>query len=51
MIRIREAIVVEGRYDRAALAQLVDTVIVETHGFGIFKDREKLDYLRRLGAW
>ena len=50
MIRIREAIVVEGRYDRAALAQLVDTVIVETHGFGIFKDREKLDYLRRLAA-
>jgi ribonuclease M5 len=50
VIRIREAIVVEGRYDRAALAQLVDTVIVETHGFGIFKDREKLDYLRRLAA-
>ena len=48
MIRIREAIVVEGRYDKAALAPLVDTVIVETNGFGIFRDREKLAYLRRL---
>ncbi len=48
MIRIREAIVVEGRYDKIALAGLVDTVIVETHGFGIFRDRERLEYLRRL---
>ena len=48
MIRIREAIVVEGRYDKAALAPLVDTVIVEMNGFGIFRDREKLAYLRRL---
>ncbi|MCI6907903.1 MAG: DUF4093 domain-containing protein [Clostridiales bacterium] len=50
MIRIREAIVVEGRYDKAALAPLVDTVIVETNGFGIFRDREKLAYLRRLAT-
>ena len=48
MIRIREAIVVEGRYDKAALAPLVDTVILETGGFGIFSDREKLALLRRL---
>ena len=48
MIRIREAIVVEGRYDKAALAPLVDTVILETSGFGIFSDREKLALLRRL---
>ena len=48
MIRIREAIVVEGRYDKAALAGLVDTVILDTGGFGIFSDREKLDLLRRL---
>ena len=50
MIRIREAIVVEGRYDKAALAPLVDTVILETSGFGVFHDREKLDLLRRLAA-
>ncbi len=48
MIRIREAIVVEGRYDKAALAGLVDTVILDTGGFGIFSDREKLELLRRL---
>ena len=48
MIRIREAVVVEGRYDRAALENVVDTVIVDTAGFGIFSDGEKLALLRRL---
>ncbi len=48
MIRIREAIVVEGRYDKAALANVADTVIVDTAGFGIFSDKEKLALLRRL---
>ncbi len=48
MIRIREAVAVEGRYDRAALENVVDTVIVDTAGFGIFSDREKLALLRRL---
>ncbi len=48
MIRLREAIVVEGRYDKAALASVVDTVIIDTGGFGIFSDREKLALLRRL---
>lgn len=48
MIKIKEAIVVEGRYDKAALAGIVDTVILDTAGFGIFSDREKLRLLRRL---
>ena len=48
MIRIKEAIVVEGRYDKAKLASLVDGLIVETEGFGIFRDREKIHYLRTL---
>ena len=48
MLRIREAIVVEGRYDKNTLSQLVDTVILETSGFGIFKDGEKLALFRRL---
>lgn len=48
MLRIREAIVVEGRYDKNTLSQLVDTVILETSGFGIFKDEERLFLLRRL---
>ena len=48
MIRIREAIVVEGRYDRARLQAVVEALIVETEGFGIFRDREKLTLLGRL---
>ena len=50
MLKIREAIVVEGRYDKNTLSQLVDTVILETSGFGIFKDSERLALLRRLAA-
>lgn len=50
MIRVKEAIVVEGRYDKNALSQVVDTVILETSGFGVFKDAEKLALLRRLAA-
>lgn len=48
MLRIKEAIVVEGRYDKNALSQLVDAVILETSGFAIFKDSERLALLRRL---
>lgn len=48
--RLKEAVVVEGRYDKNALAQVVDAVILETSGFGIFKDEERLALLRRLGA-
>ena len=46
--RIREAIVVEGRYDKNTLSQVVDALIVETGGFGVFRDGEKLALLRRL---
>jgi len=48
MTEIREVIVVEGRYDKNHLSQMVDAVILETNGFGIFSDREKLALLRRL---
>ena len=47
---IREVIVVEGRYDKNALRQAVDAVVIETGGFGVFNDREKLVLLRRLAA-
>lgn len=46
MVKIREAIVVEGRYDKNALSQIVDAPIFETRGFGIFKDPEQLALLR-----
>ena len=48
MLKIKEAIVVEGRYDKNTLSQLVDGVILETGGFGIYKDRAALALLRRL---
>ncbi len=45
---IREAILVEGRYDKNALSQVVDAAIFETEGFGVLRDREKLLFLRRV---
>lgn len=50
MLRIREAIVVEGRYDKNTLSQLVDTLILETGGFGIFKNEEQMALLRWVAA-
>lgn len=47
MIKIREAIVVEGRYDKNTLSQIVDAPILETAGFGIFKDKKQMDLLRQ----
>ena len=47
MLNIREAIAVEGRYDKNTLSQVVDTLIIETRGFGIFKDPERMALLRR----
>lgn len=47
MVKIREAIVVEGRYDKNTLSQIVDAPIFQTDGFGIFRDREKMRLLRR----
>ena len=47
MVRIREVIVVEGRYDKNTLSQVVEATILETRGFGIFKDKEQLSLLRR----
>lgn len=47
MVKIREAIVVEGRYDKNTLSQIIDAPIFQTDGFGIFRDREKMLLLRR----
>lgn len=46
--RIREVIVVEGRYDHNTLSQVVDATVVELGGFAVFHDGEKLALLRRL---
>ena len=48
MVKIKEAIVVEGRYDKNTLSQIVDAPILETSGFGIFKDRQQMTLLRQV---
>lgn len=48
MYRIREAIVVEGRYDRNTLLQIVDAPVIQTDGFGIFKNKDQLALLRKI---
>ncbi len=47
MFKIKEAIVVEGRYDKNTLSQIVDATIIQTNGFGIMNDRALLSLLRR----
>ena len=48
MVKIKEAIVVEGRYDKNTLSQIVDAPILETSGFGIFKNKEQMNLLRKV---
>ena len=48
--KIKEVIVVEGRYDKNVLSQVVDATIVETGGFSVFNNKEKVDFLRQLAA-
>lgn len=48
MLKIREAILVEGRYDRNVLRQIVDAPVLQTDGFGVFRNKEQLALLRRV---
>lgn len=48
MLKIKEAIVVEGRYDKNTLSQIVDTLILTTEGFQVFKRKDKVELLRRV---
>lgn len=48
MIKLKEAVIVEGKYDKIKLSSLVDGLIITTDGFGIFKDREKRDLIKTL---
>ena len=48
MVKIKEAIVVEGRYDKNTLSQIVDATILETKGFGLFQDKQQLALLRKV---
>ena len=48
MIKIEQAVIVEGKYDKIKLSSLIDAVIIETEGFGIFKDKDKQRLIRKL---
>lgn len=48
MIKIKEAVIVEGKYDKIKLSGVLDTVIIETDGFAVFKDKEKQKLIRFL---
>ena len=48
MIKIEQAVIVEGRYDKIKLSSLIDALIIETDGFSIFKDKEKQKLIKRL---
>lgn len=47
-IKIHEAVIVEGRYDKIKLSNIIDAFILETDGFSIFKDKKKLTFIKKL---
>jgi ribonuclease M5 len=50
LIHVKETVIVEGKYDKIKLASIIDAVIIETNGFSIFNDREKLELIRKLAV-
>ncbi len=48
MIHIEQAVVVEGKYDKIKLSSVIDATVIETDGFKIFKDKEKLELIKTL---
>lgn len=46
MLKVRQAIIVEGKYDKIKLSSIIDGTIIVTNGYGIFKDKEKLELIR-----
>ena len=50
VIQVKEAVIVEGKYDKIKLSSIIDGLIIETHGFQIFKDKEQMVLLRKLAA-
>ena len=48
MITIKEAVIVEGKYDKIKLSNFIDGLIITTEGFGVFKDKEKQQLIRHL---
>lgn len=48
MIKVDQIVIVEGKYDKIKLSSIIDGIIIETEGFGIFKDKEKQNLIRKL---
>lgn len=48
MIKVKEAVIVEGKYDKIKLSSIIDGLIIETNGFQIFSDKKQMDLIRRL---
>lgn len=48
MLKIKEAIIVEGKYDKIKLGSIVDAPIIETNGFRVFSDKEKQSLIRKI---
>lgn len=48
MIKVDQVVIVEGRYDKIKLSSIIDGIIIETEGFGIFKDKDKQRLIRKL---
>jgi len=48
LIKLKEAVIVEGKYDKIKLSSVIDGLIIETHGFQIFKDKSQMDMIRKL---
>ena len=48
MVKIKQAVVVEGKYDKIKLSNIIDAFIIETNGFSIFKDKEKLKFIKNI---
>lgn len=48
MIVVKEAIIVEGKYDKIKLSSFIDGMIIETRGFRIFKDKEQIGFIRKM---
>ena len=48
MIKIKQTIIAEGRYDKARLANIFDAPVIETDGFGIYKNSAKRKLIKEL---
>ena len=49
-LKLSQAVIVEGRYDKIKLASIIDAFIIETNGFALFKDKERLKFIQKLAA-